>query len=101
AISVTSTCDLTPCAIELVTEAVDSMAIANCWPPLPGSDGRALVALLASRHTEASYAAIGRLLGVTGRGVLYLIRLSEERTKADTSFAALVLEGERRMRMAR
>ena len=99
AISVTSTSDLTPCSIAMVREAIDRIGIADHWPPQAGSAARGLFALLAARHANASRAEIGRLLGITGRGTLYLIRLSEARAKADPSFANLVLEGERSLEM--
>ncbi len=91
-ISVTSTFDLTPCTIESVRQAVESIDIAGCWPPPPGSDARLLVALLAARYAQSSRAEIGRLLGVTGPGVLHLIRSSEMRVRADARFAELLLQ---------
>ncbi len=92
AISVTSTSDLTPCTIESVRHAVESMGIAGGWPPPPGSDARLLVALLATRHARSFRAEIGRLLGVTGRGALHLIRSGETRVRTDVRFAETVLE---------
>jgi REP element-mobilizing transposase RayT len=94
AISVTSTSGLTPCAIESVRHAVESMGIVGSWPPPPGSDARLLVALLASRYAQSSRAEIGRLLGVTGHGALHLIRSSETRIRTDARFAELVLKFE-------
>jgi REP element-mobilizing transposase RayT len=92
AISVPSTSDLTPCTIECVRQAVESMDITGCWPPPRGSDARLLVALFAARHTQSSRTEIGRLLGVTGRGALHLIRSSETRVRTDAQFAELVLQ---------
>jgi REP element-mobilizing transposase RayT len=83
--------------IESVIAVAESLGTFRCWPPPPGSDGRVLVALLAARHARASHTAIGRLLGVTGRGALHLIRLGEERVKRDSLFAALVLDAESRL----
>jgi REP element-mobilizing transposase RayT len=87
----TSASDLTPCAIECVRQAVESIDIAGCWPPPPGSDARLLVALFATRRAHSSRAEIARLLGVTGRGALHLIRSGEERALTDPRFAERVL----------
>lgn len=91
AISVPSTSDLTPCTIECVRHAVESVDNAGCWPPPRGSDARLMVALFAARHAQSSRAEIGRLLGVTGPGALHLIRSSETRIRTDTQFAERVL----------
>ncbi len=88
---ITSTSDdLTP-----IRTALESMGIIEEWPPRAGSTARCLVATMASRHTDAGRAAIGRFLGITARGVLYLIRLGEERAERDQWFAELILEGQR------
>ena len=73
------------------------MGIVTRWPPGPGSDARALFALLAERFTNATRAQIGRDIGITGAGVAYLIRASEARLQSDQTFAALVRDGERRL----
>jgi hypothetical protein len=54
--------------------------------------------LLAAHNTDAPRTQIGRFLSISGNGVLYLIGLSEERAKTDPAFAALVLEGQSRLR---
>jgi putative transposase len=82
--------------IDSVKETVESMNPSLPWPPPSASAERALFALLAVRYTSASRAQIGRSLGMTGNGVLYLIGVSEERLNRDSQFAALVREGERR-----
>lgn len=92
AISVTSTFDVTPCAIESIRHAVESIGIEGGWPPAPGSDARLIVALLAARHAQSSRAEIGRLLGVTGPGALHLIRSCEARRRTDARFGELVLK---------
>jgi REP element-mobilizing transposase RayT len=94
AISVPSTSDLRRCTIECIRQAVESIDVAGCWPPPPRSDARLLVALLATRHALSSRAEIGRLLGVTGRGALHLIRSSETRAQTDARFAEMVLKVE-------
>ena len=83
--------------IESVREVVEAIGLVSNWPPPAGSDARTLIALLAFRHTQATRAEIGRLLGVTGRGALFLIRRGEERVNQDPLFAALVLEGQSRL----
>jgi hypothetical protein len=84
--------------IESVRVLLEAIGQVSSWPPPAGSDARTLFALLAFRHTQATRAEIGRLLGVTGHGALYLIRQGEERMNEDPLFAALVLEGESRLR---
>ena len=80
--------------LEMVRKVAEEMGLVRYWPPPPGSDARTLFALLAGRHTHATRSEIGRVLGVTGRGALHLMRLGEERAKKDQRFAALVLDGE-------
>jgi REP element-mobilizing transposase RayT len=81
--------------IESVRKVVESMDTVDCWPPPSSSDARAVFALLAKRHSSATHAEIGRLLGITGQGVGYLIGASEARMKTDRAFAAVVLACER------
>ncbi|MEO8034964.1 MAG: hypothetical protein ABI837_11085, partial [Acidobacteriota bacterium] len=80
--------------LETVRQVVESMGIVGVWPPGPGSDARALFVLLADRITNATRASIGRHLGMTGQGIGYVIRMGEARSRVDSAFASLVLEGE-------
>jgi REP element-mobilizing transposase RayT len=93
-LSVACASDLAPLTIESVRQAVESMGIAGCWPPPPGSDARLLVALLSARHTQSSRAQIGRFLGITAPGALRVIRSGETREATDPGFAKLLLDVE-------
>jgi REP element-mobilizing transposase RayT len=98
ALVVARTSDLAPLTIESVRQTVESMGIADCWPPAPGSDARLLVGLLSARHTQSSRAQIGRLLGITAPGALHLIRSGERREATDPRFQKLLLDSEELLR---
>ena len=87
--------------IETVRRAIESMGIEDRCPPPAGSDARLLFVLLAERHTNATRAHIGRHLGISGAGVAYLFRIGEARLRTNRAFAALVVDGESRLAIAR
>jgi putative transposase len=53
-------------------------------------DARALFVILATRHTHATRAAIGREVGITGAGVSYIVRSASDRIREDREFAERV-----------
>jgi hypothetical protein len=61
------------------------------WPPRSRADGRLAFALLAGRHTGATRAAIGGLLGITGQAAGQLIVVAEERSRTDDGLARLLI----------
>lgn len=85
--------------VEAIGNEIDGMKIGS-WQASSRSTARALFALLADRHTNATRAQIGRYLGMTGQAAGYLIRVSEVRVKKDTAFAALLLAAEDRLTTA-
>ena len=94
AMSVTSSYDQTPCTIDFIRRALESIGVVSAWPPPPGSNARVLLACLAARYARCSRAEIGRLLGITGQGALHLIRESEGLASSDARFAQQILEFE-------
>ena len=65
------------------------------WSPRTQSSGRFAFALLAGRHTNATRAAIGRSLGITGQAAGQLIATAEKRLRTDEELMRLVAIVER------
>lgn len=68
------------------------------WPPAPGSPARLAFALLAARHTNATHAAIGAALGITGQAVGKLLRVGSQRARRDDDLMELVARVEANVR---
>lgn len=60
------------------------------WSPRGRSAGRLAFALLASRHTNATRAAIGRFLGITGQAAGILIAVAEKQSRTDAHLAQML-----------
>ena len=83
--------------IESIKKEIEAMCVASFSSSSSCFDARALLALLADRHTTATRAEIGRHLGITGQGAGYLIRSIDARVKSDPRLASLLLAVENRL----
>lgn len=84
-------------SIETLRGAIEQNCPGGVWPPTAGSAARLVFALLAARHTNATRAAIGDSLGVTGQAAGKLIALAEERSRSDDELMRLLTVVEREL----
>lgn len=68
------------------------------WSPRARSAARLVFALLATRHTSATRAAIGGFLGITGQAGGQLIAVVEERSRTDDHLMRLLATLESELR---
>ena len=73
----------------------------GAWPPAPASDAKMAFAWLANRHTNATRAEIGRLLGITGPGASHLVQRAEIHRRSRVEFVARIEEAEELLKSRR
>ena len=71
---------------------------ADAWSPRARSDARLAFAALAARHTNATRAAIGAFLGVTGQAAGQLVAIAEARSRSDAALRRLLAAVESEVR---
>ncbi len=72
-----------------VRGALTTACALQTWPPSSSSPARSLFAMLSSAHTNATNAAIGRELKVSGQAVGQMIARSRERMTSDPLYRNL------------